>query len=68
MITASRIEAADEAEERAAGAALRSATTSDELISVWWRDCERFSGDARERLQMIYEECLTPFAPMSRAG
>ena len=66
MITASRIEAADAAEEQSAGAALRLATTSDELVSVWWRDCERFTGDARARLQSIYAECLTQFAPMQK--
>lgn len=45
---------ADEAEERSAAEALRAATTNDQLISAWWRDCDHFEGAARERLQDVY--------------
>jgi hypothetical protein len=40
--------------EHAAALALRATKTNDELVSVWWRDCEQFDGEARERLQAIY--------------
>lgn len=49
---------ADEAEERSAAEALRAATTKDDLISAWWRDCDHFEGAARERLQDVYATCL----------
>jgi len=62
------IERADEAEELAAGMALSLATTKDELVSLWFRDCDHFEGEARERLQTIYAEALVKFAPMQRAG
>ena len=68
MITASRIEVADLAEELAAGMALRLANTQAELVSIWFRDCDHFEGAQRERLQAIYAQCLTQFAPMQRAG
>lgn len=66
--TASPIELADQAEERAAGEALRAARTKDELVSAWWHEADHFKGDARHRLQDIYEDVLSRFAPMSRAG
>jgi hypothetical protein len=68
MITASRIEAAEMAEELSAGMALKLATTKDELVSLWFRDCDHFEGEQRERLQAVYAEKLTEFAPMQRAG
>lgn len=68
MISASGIERADMAEELAAGMALSLAETRDELVSVWWRSCERFTGDARLRLQDIYQDELRKFVPMSAAG
>ena len=68
MISASRIESADYAEELSAGVALKLTTTKDELISVWYRDCDHFEGDARRRLQDVYADKLTQFAPMQRAG
>ena len=68
MITASRVEAADMAEEFTAGVALKLATTKDELVSLWFRDCDHFEGEQRERLQNVYAEKLTEFAPMQRAG
>lgn len=67
-MSASGIERADMAEELAAGMALKLATSKDELISIWNRDCDHFEGEQRERLQAIYAEALTPFAPMARAG
>jgi hypothetical protein len=67
-MSASQIERADMAEELAAGMALSLATTKDELVSIWWRDCEHFAGDARTRLQDIYQDELLKFAPMQRAG
>ncbi len=66
--SASMIELADEAEERAAELALRAATTKDELVSAWWLEAERFSGEARQRLQDVYADVLAQFAPMQRAG
>ncbi len=48
--SASQIERADMAEELSAGMALSLAATKDELVSIWWRDCDRFEGDSRERL------------------
>lgn len=54
MISASRIEYADEAEEAAAADALRATKTLAELQSVWWRDAGAFDGAARERLQIVY--------------
>ncbi len=68
MITASRVESADYAEELSAGMSLNLATTKDELISLWYRDCDHFEGDARRRLQDIYADKLAQFAPMQRAG
>lgn len=67
-MSASQIERADMAEELAAGVALRLATSKDELISIWNRDCDHFEGEQRVRLQEIYREALIPFAPMQRAG
>lgn len=60
--------AADRAEETAAADALSAASTKDELVSVWWRDCEAFAGPARERLQAEYAKQVARFAPMGRAG
>jgi hypothetical protein len=68
MITASRVEAADYAEELSAGMSLKLATTKDELVSLWFRDCDHFEGEPRARLQDVYAEKLTEFAPMQRAG
>ncbi len=63
-----RIEMADEAEEIAAAMALRAARTTDELVSIWWRECEHFAGPARDRLREEYTTKLHMFAPMQRAG
>lgn len=68
MQTSSLIERADYAEEIAAGMALSLATSKDELISIWNRDCEHFEGEARQRLQDIYGDTLLQFAPLQRAG
>ena len=68
MASPSMIEQADIAEELAAGMALSLATTKDELISVWNTQADHFEGDARRRLQDIYADTLTRFAPLSRAG
>lgn len=59
---------ADLAEEQSAAEALRSATTQDELVSNWWRDCEHFQGAARERLQEEYAARLLEFVPLGIAG
>lgn len=67
-MSASMIEHADIAEELAAGMALKLATSKDELVSLWFRDCDHFEGAARERLQAVYAEVLARFAPMARAG
>ncbi len=48
------ITSADLAEEEAAAMSLRATTTKEELVAVWWRDAEHFSGQARERLQEEY--------------
>lgn len=64
----SRTEPIDRAEEMAAGVALALANTKDELVSIWWRDCDHFEGDARQRLQDIYADKIANFAPMQRAG
>jgi len=53
-MTPDPITLADEAEERSAADALLAAKDKAELISSWWRDCDRFEGAARERLQDIY--------------
>jgi len=55
---------ADQAEEEAAAMSLRATTDRDELISVWFRDAERFEGEARERLQAIYAEKLRSFGAL----
>jgi hypothetical protein len=68
MITASRVESADYAEELSAGMSLKLATTKDELVSLWFRDCDHFEGEQRARLLDVYAEKLTEFAPMQRAG
>ena len=57
-MTASKIEMADLAEEQAAAMSLRSATNKDELVAVWWREAEHFTGAARERLQDEFGERL----------
>lgn len=49
---------ADRAELDSAVEAIRSTTTKDELVSVWWRDCDHFSGRQRERLQAEYADRL----------
>jgi hypothetical protein len=67
-MTRDPILAADEAEERAAAEALRATTTTHELVTVWARDCDRFEGEARERLQDVYADCLRQFAPAGAAG
>jgi hypothetical protein len=56
------------AEELAAGMALSLATTKDELVSIWWRECDHHKGEARARLKDIYADKLAQFAPMARAG
>lgn len=58
----------DHEQERIAEAALRAASTKDELVSAWWREVEHFTGAARERLQDAYATKLSEFAPLSRAG
>lgn len=67
-MSASRIEVADEAEERAAADALRATQTRDDLVSVWWRECDHFEGEARSRLQDIYDARLVKYVPLARAG
>lgn len=37
---------------------LRATKTNEELASVWWRDCDRFEGEARDKLQEVYTEML----------
>lgn len=56
--------AADLAEEQCAAEALRLATSKDELVSCWWRDCEHFQGAARERLQDEFAIKLREFGAM----
>ena len=68
MNSASLIESADMAEERAAADALRTAQTRDDLVSVWWRECDHFQGEARVRLQDIYDARLIKYVPLARAG
>lgn len=64
----SRIERADQAEEEAAAMSLRCARSKGDLVDIWMLDCDHFQGAARERLQVIYAEVLTRYAPMQRAG
>lgn len=47
---------------------LRATKSQDELVAIWWRDCDHFEGAERERLQAVYTEKLMQFAPMGRAG
>jgi hypothetical protein len=65
MIPLDPILLADQAEEEAAHEALRATTTRDELVSVWWRDAERFEGAARERLSETYAEKLRALGALS---
>lgn len=44
--------------------ALRSTRNTDELQSVWWRDAEQFSGDARVRLQDVFADKLRSFGAL----
>lgn len=67
-MSASRIELADEAEERDAAEAIRAARNKEELVSVWWDSAEHFAGAARERLQEEYAIKVRQFAPMASAG
>lgn len=62
------IRRATEAERQAAAMALRSVRDKHELVSVWARDCDHFSGRDREYLQTVYGEVLAKFVPMGRAG
>jgi hypothetical protein len=53
-----QIERADAAELAAAELALKSARNTSELASIWFRDCDRFEGSQRERLQKVYTRQL----------
>lgn len=68
MAPSDMLDRATEAECQAAKSALKAATSLDELTSIWWRDCERFEGEPRARLQATYTRMLHKFAPMGRAG
>lgn len=37
---------------------LMAAMKPDDLVSIWWRHCEPFYGEARERLQEVYAQRL----------
>ncbi len=44
--------------------ALKATKTPDELISVWWRDCDGSTGEVRERLQEVYADKLKSLGAM----
>ena len=48
----------DRTEEKAAARALRSARNRSELIAAWDLNCERFRGETRVRLQVVYSAQL----------
>lgn len=48
----------DRAEEKAAARALRAARNRSELIAAWAMNCERFQGETRVRLQVVYSAQL----------
>lgn len=48
----------DRAEEKAAARALRAARNRSELIAAWAMNCERFRGETRVRLQVVYSAQL----------
>lgn len=52
------------ADELSAAMSLRATTTREELASVWSRDCDHFTGYARERLQSTYAEKLRSFGAL----
>lgn len=63
------ITAADTAEEQSAAMSLRAATDRDDLVTVWFRDCDHWpEGAARDRLRDVYSEVLSRFVPLARAG
>jgi hypothetical protein len=43
---------------------LRATRSSDELTSVWWRDCDGFEGEHRVRLQAVFTEMLRRFGAL----
>lgn len=67
-VPSNMIDRASDAEEHAAALSLRAAANKDDLVSIWWRECDHFDGAPRERLQEEYAIQLRRFAPMSRAG
>jgi hypothetical protein len=50
--------AADRAEEMEARMSLRMAKDRAELTSAWFLNCEHFDGEAREKLQDLFRDCL----------
>lgn len=58
MAPSDMLDRATEAEVDAAALALKSARSTEELASLWFRDCDRFEGAAREKLQRVYTRQL----------
>lgn len=52
------IMSADKLEEMEARMSLRMAKDKPALISAWFLNCEHFDGEAREKLQRVYTECM----------
>jgi hypothetical protein len=52
------LDRATEAEVHAAELALKSARSTEELASIWFRDCDRFEGSQRIKLQAVYTRML----------
>lgn len=58
MAPSDQLDRATEAELHAAKMALESARDTAELASIWFRDCDRFEGAQREKLQRVYTRML----------
>jgi len=49
---------AEKAEEMEARMSLRMARNTTELTAAWYLNCEHFDGEARERMQGIFRQCM----------
>lgn len=58
MAPSDQLDRATEAELHAAELALKSARDTADLASIWFRDCDRFDGWQREKLQRVYTRML----------
>ena len=58
------LDRATEAEAHAAKLSIKAAKDADDVVSIWFRDCERFEGEHRVMLQTAYTRMLRKFGAL----